>query len=70
MTQIDARGLSCPEPVLLTQDALRASGGDAFAVMVSSATARDNVERALRAAKREFSVAESGDDWRFEVAAG
>ncbi len=70
MTVIDARGLSCPEPVLLTQDALRASGGAGFAVMVSSATARDNVERALQAAGRKFSIAESDGDWRFEVAAG
>ena len=69
-TIIDARGLSCPEPVLLTQEALRASAGAAFAVIVSSPTARDNVERALQSGKRKFALTQDGDDWRFEVQAG
>lgn len=69
-TIIDARGLSCPEPVLLTQDALRTSAGAPFTVMVSSPTARDNVERALQAGKRKFTASQEGDDWRFEVQAG
>lgn len=67
---VDARGLSCPEPVLLIQEALGASSGAGFVAMVSSATARDNVERALQSAKRAFTLTESDGEWRFEVQAG
>lgn len=66
---VDARGLSCPEPVLMTKNALKEIGGKAFRVAVSSATARDNVERTLVEAKRQVTVKEQADDWIIEVAA-
>ena len=40
---IDARGLSCPEPVLMAKQALKDYPNGGFAMAVSSATARDNV---------------------------
>lgn len=40
---VDARGLSCPEPVLMTKNALKRYVDGGFSVAVSSATARDNV---------------------------
>ncbi len=40
---VDARGLLCPQPVLLTRDALRES--DAVTTIVDSDTARHNVTR-------------------------
>jgi len=40
---VDARGLPCPQPVLLTRDALRES--DAVTTIVDSDTARHNVTR-------------------------
>lgn len=64
---IDARGLSCPEPVLLTQEALRERKGAGFVVLVSSPTAKDNVGRVLDGAKRLFTVSPDGEGWRFEV---
>lgn len=66
---VDARGLSCPEPVLLVQQALRDNAASAFAVLVSSPTARDNVERALQGAGRVFALTAEGEDWRFTVEA-
>jgi TusA-related sulfurtransferase len=42
---VDASGLSCPQPVLLTRQALRAHPGDAIAVLVDTGTSRDNVTR-------------------------
>ena len=42
---IDARGLSCPQPVLLTQAAIKGVGNGTVRVLVDSATARDNVTR-------------------------
>lgn len=66
---VDARGLSCPEPVLMTKTALQRIGDEAFTVAVSSPTARDNVQRALDEARRQFTVKDSGAEWFIEVAA-
>ena len=44
MKTIDARGLSCPEPVIRTKNAL-VSGEKAYTVMVDNVTAKENVSR-------------------------
>ncbi|MBC7225715.1 MAG: sulfurtransferase-like selenium metabolism protein YedF [Thermoflexales bacterium] len=58
---VDARGLPCPQPVLLTRDALRES--DAVTTIVDSDTARHNVTRmaekagyTVRAEEREDGI--------------
>ncbi len=43
---VDARGLSCPQPVILTLDRIKALGRGELAVLVDTATARENVSRA------------------------
>jgi tRNA 2-thiouridine synthesizing protein A len=48
---VDARGRSCPEPALLTRQALASAGGQGpVIVLVDSASSRDNVERTARLA--------------------
>ena len=42
---VDARGLSCPQPVLLAQAAIKGIEHGAVRVLVDSETARDNVTR-------------------------
>ncbi|MDR0310462.1 MAG: sulfurtransferase TusA family protein [Acidobacteriota bacterium] len=42
---VDARGLSCPQPVLLAQAAIKNMEKGAVRVLVDSETARDNVTR-------------------------
>ncbi len=49
---VDARGLSCPEPVLMVQKALAAVGSAPLKVAVSSPTARDNVTALLEGSGR------------------
>lgn len=44
MEIIDARGLSCPEPVILTRKAMM-SGAEAYQVLVDNNTAKENVTR-------------------------
>lgn len=44
MKTIDARGLSCPEPVILTRQAM-AGGEAAYAVLVDNNTSKENVMR-------------------------
>lgn len=45
MKTIDARGLSCPQPAMLTRQTLLQASSGAFEVLVDSAAARANVER-------------------------
>ena len=50
MKTIDVTGLSCPEPGVRTQAALKAlPAGEMLEVLVDSVTARENVSRTARA---------------------
>lgn len=42
---VDARGLACPQPVVLTKKAIDAGGTDAIRVTVDNDVARENVTR-------------------------
>jgi len=53
---VDARGLACPEPLMLAKSALARSGGKPVEVTVDAAVARDNI---LRMAAREGREAEA-----------
>jgi len=43
---LDARGLSCPQPVLMTLNEIKAGKADEITVLVDSDTAKENVSRA------------------------
>ena len=45
MYEVDARGLSCPEPVMLTAAALKKHKGEPVKVLVSEPHTRMNVEK-------------------------
>lgn len=45
---VDARGLSCPQPAMLAQKALKEAGKGTVEILVDSSTARDNVSRLAR----------------------
>jgi len=53
---IDARGLSCPQPVMLTHKALQEKGKGIVEVLVDTSTARDNVSRAATSAGWEVAI--------------
>ena len=57
---VDARGLSCPQPVLMTKNALSESGED-LKIMVDSPTARDNVSKFGKSQGCEVEVEEEGE---------
>ena len=44
-TKVDARGLSCPQPVLETKRAIERAQGGELTVLVDTATSRENVKR-------------------------
>lgn len=58
---IDARGLSCPQPVVLTRKAIDA-GFQTFEIAVSSEVSKENVLRALGNSNYRAEVSQDGDD--------
>jgi tRNA 2-thiouridine synthesizing protein A len=42
---VDARGLSCPQPVMLTLEAIKAGNSEEIVVLVDSETSKENVCR-------------------------
>ncbi|MBM3129674.1 MAG: SirA family protein [Chloroflexi bacterium] len=47
---LDARGLSCPQPALQTEQLLKQLTGGTVEVLLDSGTARDNVTRIAKKA--------------------
>jgi tRNA 2-thiouridine synthesizing protein A len=46
---VDARGLSCPQPVIMTVNEIKKAGQGEITVLVDTDTARENVSRATNA---------------------
>ena len=57
---VDARGLSCPEPVIRTRQAMKA-GVYPIRVLVDTGTSRDNVSRMAQSGGCQVAVEEKGD---------
>lgn len=64
---VDCRGLSCPEPVLLSRQALQEAKENEVEVVVSNAVARDNVTRAAKGMGWNVAVEEEGEDFRLKI---
>lgn len=45
---VDARGLSCPEPVLLTLETIKKLGRGEIEILVDTDTSKENVSRAAQ----------------------
>lgn len=62
MKTVDARGLSCPQPVLMTKNAL-ASNENSYEVLVDNSTAKENVTRFATNSGYKVAVAEKDGDY-------
>jgi tRNA 2-thiouridine synthesizing protein A len=61
--KVDVRGLSCPEPVMLTMDAMDENPGRAFLVLANEAHTRTNIEKMLKHQGVAFSTVEKGSEY-------
>ena len=52
--EVDVRGLSCPEPVLLVMDAMDEHPGETIRVIGDEAHTKTNIEKTLTYQKKEF----------------
>ena len=68
VTRVDARGLSCPQPVLMTVAKLKELGSGEVEVLVDNESSRENVSRAAGGAGWEVLASENtGEEFRLRL---
>jgi tRNA 2-thiouridine synthesizing protein A len=65
--RIDARGLSCPQPVVMTRTRILAGNTNAFEVIVDTGAARDNVTRMAASLGWKADVREEGGEFVLSI---
>jgi selenium metabolism protein YedF len=60
--RVDARGKACPQPVILTRDAIREGGAQNIRVIVDSEVAAQNVQRMAKSESWEANLEQEGAD--------
>lgn len=66
MYEVDARGLSCPEPLMLTAEALKNAKGQ-VKVLVSEPHQRTNVEKFAKDKGKKVTVKEVGSEFELII---
>ncbi len=66
MKQIDVRGLSCPQPVILTKKALEESP-EGLEVLVDDLTAKTNIERFVKISGYQVESKEEEESFLLKV---
>lgn len=67
-TKVDARGLACPQPVILTRKAMQQS--DRVQTLVDSETSMTNVSRMAEKAGWQVNVVSLDDEYRIDLVSG
>ncbi len=67
-TTVDARGLSCPQPVIMTLDEIKTRQEKEIIVLVDTDTSKENVTRAAESQGcRVDDVAPEGEGYRVTI---
>ena len=66
MTKVDARGLSCPEPVILISQAMK-SGESAYEIIVDNRVSRENVTRYAEHQGYKVDVTEADGEFTLQI---
>ena len=64
---VDARGYSCPIPVVMVQQAVKAENPDSLTVLVDEQVCVENVTRFANASGYKVTVSRDGDDFKMEL---
>lgn len=68
---VDARGLSCPQPVLMTLDAIKSGSDSELEVIVDNMASRENVVRAAESKGWKVSdIRDNADNTRIFIQKG
>lgn len=66
MTKVDARGLSCPEPVILISQAMK-NGDSEYEILVDNRVSRENVTRYAEHQGFTVSVTEADGEFTLSI---
>lgn len=66
MKEVDARGLSCPEPIMLTAEALKDADGP-VKVLVSEPHQKTNVEKLAKDRGKKVTSKEVGSEFEIVI---
>ena len=67
-TTVDARGLSCPQPVLMTMDEIRKVEKGEILVLVDTDTSKENVSRAASSKGWQVKeIQEEGEGYKITI---
>ena len=64
---VDARGYSCPIPVVMVQRAVKAEDPQNLSVLVDEQVCVENVTRFAKASGYSVTVTRDGDDFKLEL---
>lgn len=68
---IDARGLSCPQPVLMALEGIKKTDADEMVVLVDAEASRENVSRAVKGQGWQVgSIISEGETFRLKIQRG
>jgi TusA-related sulfurtransferase len=68
MKVLDAKGLSCPEPMLMAKKAMQSGGYDSFQIAVDCGASVENISRAAKQQGWTVSVLrQSGEETTLEL---
>ncbi|MCD4677495.1 MAG: sulfurtransferase TusA family protein [Desulfobacula sp.] len=65
---IDARGFSCPQPVLMFMEAVTSGSESKIIVLVDTDASKENVSRAAQSKKyRVMDIRQQGDEYEITI---
>lgn len=64
---VDARGRSCPEPVIMTKNAIDSNPNEAIKVVVNAYVAVENITRFAKSKGYKVNVKENGDEYTLDI---
>ena len=68
ITKVDARGFSCPQPVLMTLDKIKKVNKGEIEVLIDTDTSRENVSRAAESQGWQIKgVQKEGEGYRITI---
>ena len=67
MVEVDARGFSCPVPVVKTKKAIEANPGQPITVLVESDVSRENVTRLAESKGYSLEVENTDDGFKLHL---
>ena len=66
MFEVDARGLSCPQPLMMTNEAIKSQNGP-IKVLVSEPHQKTNVEKFAKDKGKKVTVKEVGSEFELII---